>query len=106
MLSAAIFLVTFIFCFQKFCHSALILKPHLEDFSSFRVFPWQYANTELPDESTASEFSQEHFKQDAEQIPENNLLSTSALFNQMIHWFSSKKLKTHEWWPLLHMPCL
>lgn len=86
MLSTAIFFsVTFIFCFQKFCHSAFIIKPHLEDFSSFRVLPQQYANTEFPHESTASEFSQEHFKQDAEQIPENNLLSISVLYNQMIH---------------------
>lgn len=92
-----LFSVTFIFCFQKFCHSAFILKPHLEDFSRFRVLPQQHANTEFPHESTASEFSQEHFKQDAEQIPENNLLSISVLYNQMIHWFSSEKLKTSGW---------
>lgn len=91
------FPVTFIFCFQKFYHSAFIIKPHLEDFSSFRVLPWQYANPELPHGCSASEFSQEHFKQDAEQIPENNLPSISVLYNQTIQWFSSEKLKTSEW---------
>lgn len=66
-LTAAIFSVIGAFCFQKFCHCALILNCHLEDISSSRALPWQQAKQ--------YQFHQEYFKikQNADQIQGNNL---------------------------------
>lgn len=79
-----------------------MLKPHLEDFLSFRVLPWQYANTVLLCENTTSEFNQEHFKEDVEQICENNFQSIIVLCNQVIDCFPSEKLKIF----VLHLVCI